>query len=67
VVERDGLITGYATQIGFFAHSVAKSNADLIALIASASEFTGPGFLLPTRNYEVFRCASQTVCGSNTR
>jgi predicted N-acetyltransferase YhbS len=54
VVERDGLITGYATQIGFFAHSVAKSNADLIALIAAASEFTGPGFLLPTRNYEVF-------------
>jgi predicted N-acetyltransferase YhbS len=54
VVERDGLITGYATQIGFFAHSVAKSNQDLIALIAAASEFTGPGFLLPTRNYEVF-------------
>jgi hypothetical protein len=54
VVERDGQITGYATQIGFFAHSVAKSNADLIALIAAASEFTGPGFLLPTRNYEVF-------------
>ena len=54
VVERDGLIAGYATQIGLFAHSVAKSNADLIALIAAASEFTGPGFLLPTRNYEVF-------------
>lgn len=54
VVERDGQITGYATAIGFFAHSVAKSNADLIALIAAASEFTGPGFLLPTRNHEVF-------------
>jgi GNAT superfamily N-acetyltransferase len=54
VVERDGQITGYATEIGFFAHSVAKSNADLISLIAAASEFTGPGFLLPTRNYEVF-------------
>jgi GNAT superfamily N-acetyltransferase len=53
-VERDGQITGYATEIGFFAHSVARSNADLIALIAAASEFTGPGFLLPTRNYEVF-------------
>jgi hypothetical protein len=26
----------------------------LIALIAATSEFTGPGFLLPTRNYEVF-------------
>jgi hypothetical protein len=54
VVERDGRITGYATAIGFFAHSVAKSNPDLMALIAAASEFTGPGFLLPTRNYEVF-------------
>lgn len=54
VVERDGQITGYATDVGFFAHSVAKSNADLMALIAAASEFTGPGFLLPTRNYEVF-------------
>jgi hypothetical protein len=41
----------------FFAHSVARSNQDLMALIAGAPEFTGPGFLLPTRNYEVFeRC-----------
>ena len=54
MVERDGRITGYATQIGLFAHSVAKITEDLIALIAAASEFTGPGFLLPTRNYEVF-------------
>jgi hypothetical protein len=54
VVERDGRITGYATAIGFFAHSVARSNADLMALIAAAAEFTGPGFLLPTRNFEVF-------------
>jgi predicted N-acetyltransferase YhbS len=54
VVERDGRITGYATAIGFFAHSVGRSNQDLMALIAAAPEFTGPGFLLPTRNYEVF-------------
>ena len=54
VVEREGQITGYATEVGFFAHSVAKTNQDLIVLIAAASEFTGPGFLLPTRNYEVF-------------
>jgi predicted N-acetyltransferase YhbS len=54
VVERDGRITGYATAIGFFAHSVARSDADLIALIAAAAAFAGPGFLLPTRNYEVF-------------
>jgi predicted N-acetyltransferase YhbS len=54
VVERDGRITGYATEVGFFAHSVARSNQDLMALIAAAPAFTGPGFLLPTRNYEVF-------------
>ncbi len=54
VVERDGRITGYATAVGFFAHSVARSNQGLMALIAAAPEFTGPGFLLPTRNYEVF-------------
>ena len=61
VVERDGSITGYATAIGFFAHSVARHTQDLIALIAAAPEFTGPGFLLPTRNYEgSSRGASQT-------
>jgi hypothetical protein len=54
VVERDGRITGYSTAIGFFAHSVARNNQDLMALIAAAPEVTGPGFLLPTRNYEVF-------------
>src|ERR1700733_2205252 len=54
VVERDGRITGYSTAIGFFAHSVARNNQDLIALIAAAPEVTGPCFLLPTRNYEVF-------------
>jgi len=60
VVERDGKITGYATAIGFFSHAVTESNDDLKALIAAAPEFGGPGFLLPTRNSEVFRwCLSQ--------
>jgi predicted N-acetyltransferase YhbS len=54
LVERDGQITGYATEVGFFAHSVARSNFDLMALIAAASEFTGSGFLLPASNHEVF-------------
>ena len=54
VVERDGRITGYATSIGFFGHGVARNNADLMALIAAASEFVSPGFLLQTRNYEIF-------------
>ncbi len=55
VVLHRGRITGYATGIGFFAHAVAETNRDLEALIASAAAFSGPGFLLPTRNYEVFR------------
>jgi hypothetical protein len=32
-----------------------EGNADLRALIGAASEFAGPGFLLPTRNGAVFR------------
>lgn len=55
VVERHGRITGYSTNLGFFGHSVAESNLDLQALIAAAGEFTGPGFLLPSRNAELFR------------
>jgi predicted N-acetyltransferase YhbS len=54
VVEHLGRITGYATDIGFFAHAVAETNQDLKSLIGAASGFQGPGFLLPTRNHEVF-------------
>jgi hypothetical protein len=46
----------------FFGHSVAQTNRDLMALIGAAPEFGGPGFLLPTRNYEVFSlCTVMTV------
>jgi predicted N-acetyltransferase YhbS len=55
VVERGGDITGYATDLAFFAHATAASNQDLQALIASAESFGGPGILLPSRNHEVFR------------
>lgn len=55
VVEHLGRITGYTTGIAFFGHSVAATNQDLMALIGAATEFGGPGFLLPTRNHEVFR------------
>jgi predicted N-acetyltransferase YhbS len=54
VVEHLGRITGYATDIAFFAHAVAETNQDLKSLIGAASAFSGPGFLLPTRNHEVF-------------
>lgn len=55
VVEHLGRITGYTTGIAFSGHTVAETNQDLMALIGAASEFVGPGFLLPTRNHEVFK------------
>jgi predicted N-acetyltransferase YhbS len=55
VVEHNGRVTAYATIVGFFGHAVAESNHGLQALIGAASEFAGPGFLLPTRNTELFR------------
>ena len=55
VVEANGRITGYTTGIGFMGHAVCEGNEDLKALIGAAPEFFGPGFLLPTRNGEVFR------------
>jgi len=55
VVEHDGHITGYATAIAFFGHAIDETNDDLKALIASAKEYLGPGFILPTRNADLFR------------
>ena len=55
VVERLGRITGYSTAIGWFHHAVGETNDDLKALIGAASAFLGPGFLLPSRNGELFR------------
>ena len=55
VVEHLGRITGYTTATAFFGHSVAETNRDLMALIGAAPEFGGAGFLLPTRNHEVFK------------
>jgi predicted N-acetyltransferase YhbS len=55
VVERLGRITGYSTAIGWFHHAVGETNDDLKALIGAAPAFLGPGFLLPSRNGELFR------------
>ncbi|MEE6138834.1 hypothetical protein SKC41_21205 [Mycobacterium sp. 050128] len=55
VVERDGQITGYTTDVGFTGHSVAVSNEDLEALIADAEKFSWNGFLVPLRNAELLR------------
>lgn len=60
VVEREGILTGFASGIGILAHAVAETADDLKALIAAAPEFAGPGFLLPTRDGEMFRwCLDQ--------
>jgi GNAT superfamily N-acetyltransferase len=60
VVEHDGRVTGYATVVGWFGHAVGESNEELKALIGAAPAYLGPGFLLPTRNTELFRwCLEQ--------
>ena len=55
LVERGGRITGYASALAFYGHAVAETNPDLQALIAAADSFAGPGFLVPSRNAELFR------------
>jgi hypothetical protein len=60
VVEAQGRIAGYATDIGWFHHAVGETNDDIKALISAAAAFVGPGFLLLSRNGELFRwCLSQ--------
>jgi predicted N-acetyltransferase YhbS len=55
LVEHAGRPAGYSTGVGFFGHSLAETNDGLKALIADASAFPGPGFLLPSRNAELVR------------
>lgn len=55
VVEHGGRIVGYTTIVAFFGHSVGANNDALKALIASATEYPGPGFHVPTRNAELLR------------
>lgn len=59
VVEHNGQLTGYATMIGLFGHAVGETNQDLKALIGAARSIEGTGFLLPTRNSQVFRWCLQ--------
>ena len=55
VVEREGRITGYATQLAFFGHATAETNPDLQSMIAAAESFGGPGILVPSRNSDLLR------------
>ncbi len=55
VVEREGRVTAYSTELAFFGHATAETNQDLRALIASAESFGGPGILVPSRNSALFQ------------
>ena len=55
VAELEGRIRAYASSVAFFGHAVGEANRDLQALISAATEFQGPGILVPTRNAALFR------------
>jgi predicted N-acetyltransferase YhbS len=55
VVEHENRLTGYATDLAYFAHAVGETNTDMMALIGAASAFGGPGILVPLRNGVLFR------------
>jgi hypothetical protein len=59
VVEHLRGITAYASAIAFFGHAVAETNQGLQALLGAAPGFEHGGFLLPTRNGELFRWCLQ--------
>jgi predicted N-acetyltransferase YhbS len=55
VAESEGRINAYASSVAFFGHAVGESNQDVQALLSAATEFQGPGILIPTRNAALFR------------
>jgi predicted N-acetyltransferase YhbS len=55
VAESEGRIRAYASSVAFFGHAVGETNSDLQALVAAATQFQGPGILVPTRNSGLFR------------
>ncbi|WP_414561955.1 MULTISPECIES: hypothetical protein [unclassified Anabaena] len=55
LVECDGRVSGYATEIGFFGHAVGENNEDLKALIGAAPASDEFGFYVPMRNADLFR------------
>ncbi|BAZ51469.1 hypothetical protein NIES4103_41180 [Nostoc sp. NIES-4103] len=55
LVECDGRISGYASEVGFFGHAVGENNEDLKALIGAAPASAELGFYVPMRNADLFR------------
>ena len=62
VVEHDGRISRYASDLALFLHAVGESNEDLRALIMAADAFAGPGILADRTRPAV--CRIPWVCGS---
>jgi predicted N-acetyltransferase YhbS len=60
IAEYGGEIVAYTTGLHYFGYSVAETNRDLIALLANAPSFEGPGIQVPIRNYELFRWCLQS-------
>jgi predicted N-acetyltransferase YhbS len=60
VVEHDGRVTGYASDLAWSGHAVGESNEDLKALMFAADAFGGPGIIVPSTNAGLFRwCLDQ--------
>lgn len=55
VVEREGCISAFASDVALFGYATAETNLDLQALIASVESFGGSGILVPIRNHPLFR------------
>ena len=55
VVEREGRISAFASDLALFGYATAETNLDLQSLIASAESFGGSGILVPMRNHHLFR------------
>ncbi|KAB8321233.1 GNAT family N-acetyltransferase [Tolypothrix campylonemoides VB511288] len=55
LVECDGRVSGYASEVGFFGHAVGENNEDLKALIGAAPASPEFGFYVPMRNADLFR------------
>jgi predicted N-acetyltransferase YhbS len=54
-IDDQGSITGYTAGLGFFGHTVAKTNEDLKALVSSPPAIIGHGLFVPARNADLVR------------
>jgi len=55
LVECDGRVSGYASEVGVFGHAVGENNEDMKALIGAAPASAEFGFYVPMCNADLFR------------